>query len=30
VGVIFLNYVLAEEKVRNKNISSDQLRWIKI
>jgi len=23
VGVIFLNYVLAEEKMRNKNISSD-------
>lgn len=30
VGVIFLNYVLAEEKVKNKNISSDQVRWIKI
>ena len=30
VGVIFLNYVLAEEKMKNKNISSDQVRWIKL
>lgn len=30
VGVIFLNYVLAEEKMKNKHITEDQLRWIHI
>ena len=30
VGVIFLNYVLAEEKIKNKHITEDQLKWIKI
>ena len=30
VGVIFLNYVLAEEKMKNKNLTLDQMRWIEI
>jgi len=30
VGVIFLNYVLAEIKVKNNDITSDQLRWINV
>ncbi len=30
VGVIFLNYVLAEEKMKNKNLTGDQERWISI
>lgn len=30
VGVIFLNYVLAEEKMKNKHITADQLRWINL
>lgn len=30
VGVIFLNYVLAEIKAKNIDISSDQLRWINV
>jgi hypothetical protein len=30
VGVIFLNYVLAEEKIKNKHVTANQLHWIQI
>lgn len=28
VGVVFLNYVLAEDKIKNNYITEDQQRWV--